>query len=62
MLKNTTIKFRLMFIVSLLAMLMIGVGSFGLYSYYDSNERLRGLHETRTMPLEPFSTVGTSFV
>ncbi len=57
MFKDTTIKFRMMFVLSMLTLLMIGVGSFGLYSYYDSNERLRLLHENRTMPLTYLGTI-----
>ncbi len=33
MFKNATIKFRLIFIISMLTVLMLGVGSFGLNSY-----------------------------
>ncbi|MBX9916829.1 MAG: MCP four helix bundle domain-containing protein [Nitrosomonas sp.] len=57
MFKDTTIKFRLFLIISMLTILMLGVGSFGLNSYHDSNERLKGLHETRTMSLAYLGTV-----
>ncbi|MXS84310.1 MCP four helix bundle domain-containing protein, partial [Nitrosomonas oligotropha] len=57
MFKDTTIKFRLFLIISMLTILMLGVGSFGLNSYHDSNERLKGLHENRTMSLAYLGTM-----
>jgi len=57
MFKNATIKFRLIFIISMLTVLMLGVGSFGLNSYHDSNERLKALHENRTMSLAYLGTM-----
>ncbi|MCG7755490.1 MAG: methyl-accepting chemotaxis protein, partial [Nitrosomonas sp.] len=57
MFKDTTIKFRLFIIISMLTILMLGVGSFGLNSYYDSNGRLKGLHENRTMSLAYLGTM-----
>ena len=50
MFTNTSIKFRLMFVISILSMLMIGIGALGLYGFNHSNEGLKSVYEDRTVP------------
>ena len=57
MFRDTTVRFRMMFVIGMSTLLMVGVGSFGLYNYYDSNERLKSLHENRTMALTYLGTI-----
>ena len=50
MFTDTSIKFRLMFVISLLSMLMIGIGVLGLYGFNHSNAGLKSVYEDRTVP------------
>jgi methyl-accepting chemotaxis protein len=49
MLTDTSIKFRLMLVISLLSMLMIGIGVLGLYGFNHSNAGLKSVYEDRTV-------------
>ncbi|MBS0425200.1 MAG: MCP four helix bundle domain-containing protein [Proteobacteria bacterium] len=49
MFTDTSIKFRLMLVISLLSMLMIGIGVLGLYGFNHSNAGLKSVYEDRTV-------------
>lgn len=49
MFTDTSIKFRLMFVISILSMLMIGIGALGLYGFNHSNAGLKSVYEDRTV-------------
>ncbi|MBA3756018.1 MAG: MCP four helix bundle domain-containing protein, partial [Nitrosomonas sp.] len=51
MLNNMTIKSRLVFVISLLSLLLVGVGGLGLYGINKSNESLKGVYQDRAVPL-----------
>ena len=51
MLNNMTIKSRLVFVIGLLSLLLVSVGSLGLYGINKSNESLRGVYQDRAVPL-----------
>lgn len=57
MLKNLSIKFRLIFIISFLSAGLLGIGLLGLVSMGRSNEGLRSVYEDRTLPLENLSRI-----
>ncbi|MDO8653784.1 MAG: methyl-accepting chemotaxis protein [Undibacterium sp.] len=50
-LKNLTIQGRLILLISLLCMVMTGIGAMGLYGMNSSNEGLRTVYQDRTIPL-----------
>jgi len=50
MFNNMTIKSRLMFVISMLSLLLIGIGSLGLYGINQSNAGLKSVYEDRTVP------------
>ncbi len=47
--KNLTIKTRLLFVVGFLSLLLIGIGSLGLYGVNQSNQGLKTVYEDRTV-------------
>ncbi|MBP6058885.1 MAG: MCP four helix bundle domain-containing protein [Nitrosomonas sp.] len=49
MFTNTSIKFRLMFVMSILSVLMVGIGGLGLYGFNHSNAALKSVYEDRTV-------------
>ncbi len=51
MLNNMTIKSRLTFVIGLLSMLLIGVGSLGIYGLNQTNDAFRSTYEDRAVPL-----------
>ncbi|GAO35162.1 methyl-accepting chemotaxis protein [Sulfuricella sp. T08] len=51
MFSNLTIKSRLLFMISFLSLLLIGIGIYGLYGMAKSNEGLRSVYEDRTVAL-----------
>ncbi|PSJ16042.1 methyl-accepting chemotaxis protein [Nitrosomonas supralitoralis] len=51
MLKDISIKSRLIFVISLLSILLIGVGSLGIYGLNQSNDSAKNLYEDRMIPL-----------
>ncbi|MER0204767.1 MAG: HAMP domain-containing protein [Nitrosomonas sp.] len=57
MFANTSIKFRLMFVISILSMLMIGIGALGLYGFNHSNDGLKSVYEDRTVPSVQLGTI-----
>jgi methyl-accepting chemotaxis protein len=56
-LKKLHIQGKLMLLISLLCVLMSGIGALGLYGMNDSNQGLRTVYEDRTIPLGQLSTV-----
>ena len=48
MFTDTSIKFRLMSVISMLSALMIGIGVLGLYGFNHSNDGLKSVYEDRT--------------
>ena len=57
MFKNLSIKFRLIFIISVLSAGLLGIGSLGLVGMAKSNEGLRSVYEDRTLPLESLGRI-----
>ncbi len=51
MLKNITIKSRLIFVISFLSLLLVGGGIIGLTSLSSSNQALKTLYEARLVPM-----------
>ncbi len=51
MFNNMTIKSRLVFVISLLSLLLIGVGSLGVYGLNKTNDSFKRVYEDRTVPL-----------
>ncbi|MBP6365917.1 MAG: MCP four helix bundle domain-containing protein [Nitrosomonas sp.] len=51
MLQNLTIKSRLVFVISLLSLLLVGVGSLGGYGLNQINSAFKSVYEDRTIPL-----------
>ncbi|KXK38479.1 methyl-accepting chemotaxis protein [Nitrosomonas europaea] len=57
MLQNMTIKSRLIFIVGLLSLALISVGSVGLYGLYQSKTKLETIYQDRVVVLGHFSQI-----
>lgn len=57
MFANTSIKSRLVFAMSILSLLLIGIGSLGLYGINQSNEGLRVVYENRLKPAVQLGTI-----
>ncbi len=57
MLNNMTIKSRLMLVIGFLSVLLIGVGSLGLYSTSQSNDGLKSVYEDRTVTSVQLGTI-----
>ncbi|MEK6686641.1 MAG: methyl-accepting chemotaxis protein, partial [Pseudomonadota bacterium] len=57
MFNNMTIKSRLVFMSSMLSILLIGIGSLGLYGMNQSNESAREVYEDRIIPLGDLGSV-----
>jgi methyl-accepting chemotaxis protein-1 (serine sensor receptor) len=51
MLKNLTVKSRLIFVIGFMSALLLGIGIFGLYGMSTANEGLRTVYEDRTIAL-----------
>ncbi|SFF30851.1 methyl-accepting chemotaxis protein, partial [Nitrosomonas sp. Nm166] len=51
MFNNVSIKSRLMFVISLLSVLLIGVGGLGIYGLNQTNDSFKGVYEDRAVPL-----------
>ena len=49
MFNNMTIKSRLMFVISMLSLLLVSIGSLGLYGINQSNAGLKSVYEDRTV-------------
>ncbi len=49
MFTNTSIKFRLVFVLSMMSVLLVGVGAVGLYGFNQSNASLKSVYEDRTV-------------
>lgn len=57
MFNNMTIKLRLTFVIGLLSLLLIGVGSMGLYGISQSNDAFKSVYEDRAIPLADLALV-----
>jgi len=55
--KNLTIKNRLTFVIGLLSILMLMIGSMGLLGMSKSNEGLRTVYEDRTIPMAQLASL-----
>lgn len=51
MLNNMTIKSRLVFVIGMLSVLLVGIGSMGIYGLNQTNDSFRGVYEDRAIPL-----------
>ncbi|MDP3688186.1 MAG: Tar ligand binding domain-containing protein, partial [Sulfurimicrobium sp.] len=51
MFSNLTIKTRLIFTIGFLSLLLIGIGSYGLYGMSVTNAGLKTVYEDRTIAL-----------
>lgn len=54
---NTSIKFRLMFVMSILSVLMVGIGAYGLYGFNHSNAGLKTVYQDRLVPSVQLGTI-----
>ncbi|HEX5364588.1 MAG TPA: methyl-accepting chemotaxis protein [Gallionella sp.] len=57
LLKNASVKTRMVIVLSLLSALMIGIGSMGLLGMAKSNEGLKAVYLDRTVPLEQVAEI-----
>lgn len=57
MFNNMTIKSRLILVISLLSVLLIGIGSFGIYGLQHTNHAFKGVYDDRTVPLGELGTI-----
>lgn len=57
MFKNLTIKSRLIFVLSLLSALLLGIGYTGLYGMAQSNNSLQTVYEDHLVALGQVSTI-----
>ncbi len=51
MFNNMTIKSRLVLVISLLSVLLVGIGYLGIYGLNQTNDAFKGVYEDRTVPL-----------
>ncbi|MFP5384267.1 MAG: Tar ligand binding domain-containing protein, partial [Gammaproteobacteria bacterium] len=51
MFKNLTIKARLIFVLSFLSLLLLGIGYTGLFGISQTNDGLRSVYEDRLIPM-----------
>ncbi|MER2513710.1 MAG: methyl-accepting chemotaxis protein [Nitrosomonas ureae] len=51
MFNNMTIKSRLVFVIGMLSVLLIGIGSMGIYGLNQTNDSFKGVYEDRTVVL-----------
>ena len=51
MFNNMTIKSRLVLVISLLSVLLVGIGSLGIYGLNQTNDAFKGVYEDRAVPL-----------
>ena len=57
MFDNMTIKSQLVIMISLLTVLLVGIGGLGLYGVNQSNEGLKTVYEDRTVPAVDLATI-----
>lgn len=57
MFDNMTIKSRLMLVIGMLSVLLVGIGSLGLYGISQSNAGLKTVYEDRTVVLADLSQI-----
>ena len=51
MFNNMAIKSRLVLVISMLSILLVGIGSFGIHGLNQTNDAFKGVYEDRTVPL-----------
>ncbi|TXI27321.1 MAG: HAMP domain-containing protein [Nitrosomonas oligotropha] len=51
MFNNMTIKSRLVLVIGFLSILLVGIGSLGIYGLNQTNDSFRGVYEDRAVPL-----------
>ncbi len=51
MFNDMSIKSRLVFVIGLLSVLLVGVGSLGVYGLNQTNDSFKGVYQDRTVPL-----------
>ena len=61
MLKNSTIKLRLIVLLCMLCLLLLAVGSLGLYNMQSSNTGLQRVYNDRVVPLKQLKTISDSY-
>jgi methyl-accepting chemotaxis protein len=57
MFTDTSIKFRLLSVMSILSALMVGIGAYGLYGFNQSNAALKSVYEDRLIPSTQLGTI-----
>lgn len=57
MFTNTSIKFRLIFVMSVLSALVLGIGAMGLYGFSQSNAGIKTIYEDRLGPAVQLGTI-----
>lgn len=57
MFNNLTVKSRLIFLIAMLSVLLIGVGSIGLYGINQANKGLETVYKDRTQPAIDLATI-----
>ena len=57
MFTNTSIKFRLMFVMSILSVLLVGIGTLGLYGFKHSNTGMKTVYEGRLIPSSQLGSI-----
>ncbi len=57
MFKNMTIKFRLIFTIGLLSLLLIAIGGMGLWGMSTANKGMQGIYQDRMVPLGQVSQI-----
>ncbi|MBX9895835.1 MAG: MCP four helix bundle domain-containing protein [Nitrosomonas sp.] len=57
MFTETSIKFRLMLVMSILSVLMVSIGAYGLYGFNQSNHTVQSVYEDRMMPAVQLGTI-----
>jgi methyl-accepting chemotaxis protein len=57
LLKNTSIKFRMVTVLATLSLLLLGLGGIGLFGMGKSSESLRTVYEERTLPIVQISNI-----
>ena len=57
MFTNTSIKFRLMFVMSIMSLLMVSIGAMGLYGFSHSNQGINSVYSDRMVPSVQLGTI-----
>ena len=57
MLRDSTIKSRLIFMISFLSLMLIGIGAIGLVNLSSGNVALKSIYENRLVPMGDLDTI-----